>query len=84
MDGIQCLFQFTNFINKIVSIFLNGSSQFYKKYQGRPHWGKLHSMQAAQLRELYPKWDDFMQLREQLDPQQKWMNSHLTELFLAS
>ncbi|MGN5534890.1 D-arabinono-1,4-lactone oxidase [Acinetobacter sp. Lyrl_1] len=52
-----------------------------QKYQGRPHWGKLHSMQADQLRELYPKWDDFMQLREQLDPQQKWINPYLRQIF---
>ena len=31
-----------------------------QKYQGRPHWGKLHSMTAASLRDLYPKWDKFM------------------------
>lgn len=43
--------------------------------------GKLHSMQADQLRELYPKWDDFMQLREQLDPQQKWINPYLRQIF---
>ncbi|OTG76099.1 FAD-linked oxidoreductase [Acinetobacter sp. ANC 4169] len=53
-----------------------------QKYQGRPHWGKLHSMTAASLRDLYPKWDDFMALRQQLDPQQKWLNPYLKQLFL--
>lgn len=53
-----------------------------QKYQGRPHWGKLHSMTAASLRDLYPKWDDFMALRQQLDPDQKWLNPHLKQLFL--
>ena len=55
----------------------------FQKYQGRPHWGKLHSMSAASLRELYPKWDDFMALRQQLDPQQKCLNAYLKELFLS-
>ena len=53
-----------------------------QKYQGRPHWGKLHSMSAASLRNLYPKWDDFMALRQQLDLNQKWLNPHLKQLFL--
>ncbi|TCB57707.1 D-arabinono-1,4-lactone oxidase [Acinetobacter terrae] len=53
-----------------------------QKYQGRPHWGKLHSMTTASLRDLYPKWDDFMALRQQLDPNQKWLNPHLKQLFL--
>ena len=54
-----------------------------QKYQGRPHWGKLHSMTATSLHDLYPKWDDFMALRQQLDPQQKWLNPHLKQLFLS-
>lgn len=54
-----------------------------QKYQGRPHWGKLHSMSAASLRDLYPKWDDFIRLRQQLDPQQKWLNPYLKQLFLS-
>ncbi|WP_375166451.1 D-arabinono-1,4-lactone oxidase, partial [Rhizobium hidalgonense] len=35
------------------------------------------------LQGLYPHWNAFMQLREQLDPQQKWLNPHLQHLFLA-
>ena len=54
-----------------------------QKYQGRPHWGKLHTMTAASLHDLYPKWEDFMRLRQQLDPQQKWLNPYLKQLFLS-
>lgn len=55
----------------------------FQKYQGRPHWGKMHTMNAQQLQALYPHWEAFMQLRQQLDPQQKWLNPHLQYLFLA-
>lgn len=54
-----------------------------QKYQGRPHWGKLHSMNTASLHDLYPKWDNFMRVRQQLDPQQKWLNPYLKQLFLS-
>ena len=54
----------------------------FLKYQGRPHWGKLHSLSALQLSALYPKWDHFMQMRQQLDPKGKWMNAYLEDLFL--
>jgi hypothetical protein len=40
-------------------------------------------MTAVSLRDLYPKWDDFMKLRQQLDPQQKWLNPYLKQLFLS-
>ena len=54
----------------------------FKKYEGRPHWGKLHNLKAKDLKELYPKWDDFMHLRAELDPKAKWLNPYLEELFL--
>lgn len=53
----------------------------FQKYQGRPHWGKMHNLTARQLRELYPHWTDFMALRAELDPQQKWLNPYLQQLF---
>lgn len=56
----------------------------FRKYGGRPHWGKLHSLEARQLCELYPKWDEFIQLRKSLDPQDKWLNPYLERLFIPS
>ena len=55
----------------------------FQKYKGRPHWGKMHSMKASQLRSLYPKWDDFLRLRQQLDPERKFLNPYLEQLFLG-
>ncbi|MBJ9371136.1 FAD-binding protein [Acinetobacter sp. TGL-Y2] len=56
----------------------------FQHYRGRPHWGKMHNMGASQLQALYPKWDDFMQLRAQLDPTQKFLNPYLEKLFLTA
>lgn len=50
------------------------------KYAGRPHWGKMHTLSAAQLQPLYPRWRDFQTLREQLDPQEKFLNDHLRKV----
>jgi FAD/FMN-containing dehydrogenase len=49
--------------------------------QGRPHWGKIHSLRASALRELYPRWDEFHALRRELDPRGRFLNDHLRELF---
>ncbi|MFD6419594.1 D-arabinono-1,4-lactone oxidase [Streptomyces sp. NPDC060194] len=35
---------------------------------GRPHWAKLHGLDAAALRDRYPRWDDFAAVRATLDP----------------
>lgn len=54
------------------------------KYSGRPHWGKLHTLKAEQLAQLYPKhWQDFHEVRKNLDPQGKLMNQHLNDIFGA-
>ncbi|MGO1073681.1 D-arabinono-1,4-lactone oxidase [Lysobacter sp. CA199] len=51
------------------------------KYDGRPHWGKLHTLNARQLAPLYPRWKDFMAVRESLDPRGKFLNAHLRSIF---
>lgn len=46
-------------------------------YQGRPHWGKLHFQSAATLASLYPQWDVFQAVRNQVDPQRMFSNQYL-------
>lgn len=53
------------------------------KYEGRPHWGKLHSLDAQRLRPLYPQWDAFQAVRRQLDPDDRLMNPYLRTLLGA-
>ena len=44
---------------------------------GRPHWGKLHGLDAATLRTRYPRFDEFTALRAKLDPAGVLGNAHL-------
>ncbi|TNE36561.1 MAG: FAD-binding protein [Alphaproteobacteria bacterium] len=50
-------------------------------HEGRPHWGKIHTLGAAALSELYPRWQDFLDVRAELDPGGKFLNTHLKDLF---
>jgi FAD/FMN-containing dehydrogenase len=52
----------------------------FRAYGGRPHWGKKHTLTAADLRPLYPRWDDFLHLRAQMDPAGTFLNPYLKEL----
>jgi FAD/FMN-containing dehydrogenase len=56
----------------------------FQRAGGRPHWGKLNSLTGAQARALYPKFDDFARLRQQLDPEHRFLNPYLRELFGVS
>jgi FAD/FMN-containing dehydrogenase len=53
-----------------------------RRHGGRPHWGKLHSLKARDLAALYPRWRDAMNVRQSLDPQGRFLNSYLRELFI--
>jgi FAD/FMN-containing dehydrogenase len=47
---------------------------------GRPHWGKLHSLDAERLRALYPRHDDFRRIRAGVDPEARFGNPYLTRV----
>ncbi|WP_285116117.1 D-arabinono-1,4-lactone oxidase [Leifsonia sp. fls2-241-R2A-40a] len=46
-------------------------------HEGRPHWGKLHTRDADALRTLYPHFDDFLAVRDRLDPERRFENAYL-------
>ncbi|ADD07451.1 FAD-linked oxidoreductase (plasmid) [Natrialba magadii ATCC 43099] len=52
----------------------------FHEYDGRPHWGKKHTLRAPELRELYPEWDQFQELRRELDPDGVFMTDYLEKL----
>jgi FAD-linked oxidoreductase len=53
----------------------------FRKYGGRPHWGKLHNFTSTELAALYPRWNDFLEVRRSLDPRGRMLNPHLRALF---
>lgn len=55
--------------------------KIFQKYQGRPHWGKWNTAKFDYLETVYPKWHDFLKVRSELDPNQKWSNPYLKNLF---
>lgn len=54
-----------------------------KAADGRPHWGKLHTLSNADLRDRYPLFDEVAALRNKLDPTGVFLNPHLRELFIG-
>jgi FAD/FMN-containing dehydrogenase len=55
----------------------------FANYGGRPHWGKFHTLEARELRDLYPNWDNFLKIRSRLDPSGKFTNPYLRVLLGA-
>ncbi|MFI9628834.1 D-arabinono-1,4-lactone oxidase [Streptomyces sp. NPDC052042] len=46
-------------------------------YGGRPHWGKMHTLDAESLRPRYERFDEFVAQRDALDPSGVFANSYL-------
>ena len=63
--------------------FLAGE-EIFRRYDGRPHWGKLHSRTADELRPLYPEWDRFQEIRRRWDPEGLFMNDYLRRVLEPS
>jgi len=52
-------------------------------FGARPHWGKVFTVPGRQIRQLYPRMDDFIRLASQLDPGGKFRNEYLDRLLGA-
>jgi FAD/FMN-containing dehydrogenase len=54
----------------------------FQQFEGRPHWGKKHSMQAKDLEQLYPEWENFQSIRREMDPGDIFLNDYLKRVFV--
>ncbi|GAA1155362.1 D-arabinono-1,4-lactone oxidase [Nocardioides aquiterrae] len=48
-----------------------------RAHDGRPHWGKVHTRTAADLAPAYPRFEEFLALRDRLDPDRVFANPYL-------
>jgi FAD/FMN-containing dehydrogenase len=61
--------------------YFSRMEQIFRRFGGRPHWGKMHNMTAEHLHQVYPRLPDFLAIRAQLDPDGMFVNPYLSELF---
>jgi L-gulono-1,4-lactone dehydrogenase len=47
---------------------------------GRPHWGKMHTLAAKRLGEVYPRFADFLRVRDETDPDRRFANPYLEQV----
>ncbi|MDM7255517.1 MAG: D-arabinono-1,4-lactone oxidase [Paracoccus sp. (in: a-proteobacteria)] len=50
------------------------------RHGGRPHWGKMHRLTAAELRPLYPHWDEAIDARRHYDPDGRFLTPYLRRM----
>jgi FAD-linked oxidoreductase len=57
--------------------YFGGLEPVLREAGGRPHWGKVHTRTAADLAPAYDRFDDFLAMRDRLDPDRVFANDHL-------
>ena len=60
--------------------FLVGIQEALRPFDARPHWGKQHWLGPEDLRRLYPRFDDFLEVRRQADPDGVLLTPYLRDL----
>lgn len=53
----------------------------YQPLAGRPHWGKMNTLDTATFAARYPRWKDFLAVRAALDPEGRMLNPYLRRIF---
>ncbi len=63
--------------------YFHAVEDLLRDYGGRPHWGKIHFQDAASLAGLYPRFSDFLAVRDRLDPDRVFANPYLERVLGA-
>jgi FAD-linked oxidoreductase len=61
--------------------------QYFREFEalasavgGRPHWGKQHFQDAGYFQSVYPRFGDFVAVRDKLDPNRVFTNEYLDRI----
>ena len=55
----------------------------FRKYGGRPHWGKKHTLKSDELEKLFPEWNKFQDYRRRFDPDNIFLTPYMKELLIT-
>lgn len=57
--------------------YFTAAEAIFTAHGGRPHWGKVHTRDAGYFAEAYPRFGEFLALRDRLDPDRVFGNDYL-------
>lgn len=61
--------------------FMREAEAIFRRYDGRPHWGKMHNLTHREISGLYPRFDDAMAVRREFDPKNRFITPYMASLF---
>jgi L-gulonolactone oxidase len=63
--------------------YFTAAERVFTAHEGRPHWGKLHTRDAEYFARVYPRFGEFTELRDRLDPERLFQNDYLRRVLGA-
>ncbi|MEZ0161295.1 D-arabinono-1,4-lactone oxidase [Streptomyces griseorubens] len=63
--------------------YFTAAERIFTAHEGRPHWGKIHTRDAEYLARVYPRFGEFVELRDRLDPERRFRNDYLRRVLGA-
>ncbi|WGW12398.1 D-arabinono-1,4-lactone oxidase [Saxibacter everestensis] len=60
--------------------YFQAVENIFREYGGRPHWGKLNYASTDYLAGVYPRFEDFLRVRDRLDPARRFGNRYLSRV----
>jgi FAD-linked oxidoreductase len=60
--------------------FFRAVEAVFRRYGGRPHWGKMHNLNAVDLAASYPRFRDAMEMRRDIDPDNRFVSPYIARL----
>lgn len=61
--------------------YFAAAQDVFTAHDGRPHWGKRHTLDATWFERTYPCFGDWLAVRDQADPSRRFANDHLRLVF---
>lgn len=77
-DG--CAISIHNFHDQDYKQYFAQIEPIFWKYNGRPHWGKIHTLDAKRQRALFPRMGEFLDVRRAMDPKNIFTNDHINHV----
>lgn len=60
--------------------YFRACEEIFLNYDGRPHWGKVNYLERETLAKIHPRWQDWWQAREGIDPRGTFLNDYLRRI----
>jgi FAD/FMN-containing dehydrogenase len=73
----NCYVAVHQYVRNDPTAYFAAAQEIFTAHEGRPHWAKMNTVDADYLRQRYARFDDFVAIRDEVDPERTFSNPYL-------